>query len=137
MAAKEDSEDSQQGVVGKADWPYGVQPKSNSPARSLMAMDKMDGWPDPTKIYDLRNGTTEDISGWDHAREANNDPGLGNIPTNDPPKEYYGRDANAIDPTGGPKMDEKILFNYPDVSREARVSGKPKRTLSNPDPGNF
>jgi hypothetical protein len=138
MAFSHDSEDSQPGVTKKADWPYGVAPKTNSPTRSLLGINAMNGWPDPMKIVDVRTGKSEDISLWDHAKTAGTDGSWGDtVPTNDPPKEYYGRDANAIDPTGGPTMKESITFNYPEVSREARVSGKPKRTLSDPDPGNF
>ena len=109
------------------------KPNPNCQSQDLIEIGRAQGW-DGTKIVDFKTGTTEDISGWDKPMFVW-DKGLGNIPTNDPPKTFYGTDPSAIDPTGGPKMSEEITFNHPDVSREARVSGKPKMTLSNPDPG--
>jgi hypothetical protein len=119
-------------IPSKADWPFGVQPKVNSPARSLIAINKMNGWPDPTKIYDTRNGTSESIALWDHARTANNDPGLGNIPSNDPPPVNSGSESvRARDPripgyaegsqTEGPVYQERETFNYP--GRDATRGG--------------
>ena len=134
-------EDNQRGMADvdsteKANWPYGVQPKPNSPTRSLLGMNAMNGWPDPFLIVDPKTGATEDIRDWDHAKTAGTDGSWGyTVPSNDPPKEFYGKSANSIDPTGGPVMNERITWEGTDTGRESRVSGNPKRTLSDPTPG--
>lgn len=99
--------------------------KANSAARSLIEISKVQGW-DSTKIWDQAKGAYgESILSWDHPREpfARN---LGEVPGGLPAHDQ------AQDTSGGPTMTEQITFNHPDVSRESRVSGKPKLTLANP-----
>lgn len=101
--------------------------RANSAARSLTEISKTQGW-DATRIWNQETGAYEEsVLPWDHAREpfARN---LGEVPGGMP--EVRGK----TDPSGGPAMNEEVTWNRPDVSREARVSGKPKMSLSNPDP---
>lgn len=87
---------------------------------------------DPSKIWDQAKGAyVEDISAWDHPREPYAR-GLGQVPADDLPKDFYGKDWTATDPTGGPVMEEKVTFNTTNAGRESRENGNPKRTLSNP-----
>ncbi len=135
MAMNDSSEDSQMGVTKNATWPFGVQPKPNSPTRSLIAMNAMNGWPDPNKIYDPKTGESEDISLWDHARTAQDYEGLAGItgiPAGTAPAPEV---RGSKDPTGGPTLSEEMTWNHPDVSRETKENGKPKMTLSDPEPG--
>ncbi len=106
--------------------------KANSAARSLIQISKTQGW-DSTRIWDQEKGAyVESIEPWDHPREPFDRTPMGNIPTG-APREDFGREAGSKDPTGGPTMSEKVTFEYPEVSREAKVSGKPKMSLSDPD----
>jgi hypothetical protein len=94
----------------------------------LVAISKNKGW-DPNRIWDQEKGAyTESMEPWDHEREpfARN---LGSVPGGMP-----GLDEPA-DATGGPTMSERLTWNVADVSREAKVSGKPKMTLSDPVAG--
>jgi hypothetical protein len=102
--------------------------KANSAARSLIEISKTQGW-DSTRIWDQEKGAYgESMIAWDHPREPF-DKGLGEVPGGLPAV------SGDKDPTGGPVMSEQITWNYPDVSRESKEEGKPKMTLSNPDPG--
>lgn len=104
--------------------------KANSAARSLIEISKTQGW-DATRIWDQEKGAYgESLLSWDHPRDPF-DRGLGQVPDSNPLPETSGRK----DPSEGPALTEETTFNHPDVSREARVSGSPKMTLSNPDPG--
>ncbi len=110
--------------------PYAVPPKPNSDARSCVqnAVDR--GW-DPSKIWDQEKGAyTESIVPWDRARDIFDR----NIQNQDlvPPAPAHDK---TNDVSGGPTMDEKITFNYPEVSRESKENGRPKVTSSNPFPG--
>lgn len=101
--------------------------RANSAARSLIEISKTQGW-DSTRIWDQDKGEYgESLLAWDHAREPF-DKGLGEVPGGLPPL------SGSSDTSGGPKLNEEVTFNHPDVSREAHVSGHPKMTLSNPDP---
>ena len=102
--------------------------KANSAARSLIEISKTQGW-DPTRVWDQSTGTYgESIEAWDHPREPF-DRGLGEVPGDLPAVR------GSSDPTGGPAMTASTPFEYPEVNREDRVSGSPKMTLSDPDPG--
>jgi len=102
--------------------------KANSTARSLTQISETQGW-DSTKVWDQDKGAyTESILGWDHPREPFS-PSMGEIPGGVP-------QAPAANTSAGPTMDEKVTFNVPDAGRESRENGKPKMTLSDPEPGN-
>lgn len=102
--------------------------KANSTARSLIEISKTQGW-DATRIWDQEKGAYgESMVAWDHAREPF-DRGLGELPQDAPAHDQ------SNDVSGGPAMTESITFEYPDLSREAKVSGNPKMSLSPPDPG--
>jgi len=98
-----------------------VNPKSNSPARSLIQEAE---WSQP-----------DWFTKWDVAQPASPESGDGLGKLDDLPDTNSGKSAGGTDPTGGPVLSERVSWEYPDVSRERKENGKPKMTLSNPDPG--
>lgn len=108
--------------------PGGCMAKANSAARSLIQISKTQGW-DATRIWDQEKGAyVESVEAWDHPREPFSK-NLGEVPGGMPAVK------GDKDPTGGATMSQETTWEYPDVGREARVSGKPKMTLSNPVEG--
>lgn len=106
-----------------------ISPKTSSPARSLVQMSEWDQ-PDWFTRWDVAaptDRTSGNGLGTLGDAPAVNDGGRGFGPPNQP--------GSTGDPSEGSPLAQRESFNYPDVSREARVSGNPKMTNSDSSPG--